>query len=90
MNNLRLDPDIVLDLVEEITKEDPINWASLNIDHNAASRVIILSMIEQYQRDWLKLDAEQQAYAIVATMSKLALENFVLNVRLYGNETKIH
>lgn len=86
MNNKSLDPEVVFDLVKEIQHEDPIDWSTLKIDKTAASRVIILSMIEQYQTNWAKLDEQQRDYALVATMSKLALENFVLNVRIRNNE----
>lgn len=87
---MNIDPELVLTLMSDIEREDPIDWGMLNIDESAASRVIVLSMIEQYKRDWITLNDTDRAYAILATVSKLALENFVLNVRLYEHKTKIH
>ena len=84
---MQIELDTVLMLMSEIEREDPVDWADLRIDESAAARVIASSMIEQYRRDYSVLSGQDRDYAIIATMSKLVLENFVLNVRLRQRET---
>ena len=84
---MQIELDTVLMLMSEIEREDPVDWADLRIDELAAARVIASSMIEQYRRDYSALSGQDRDYAIIATMSKLVLENFVLNVRLRQRET---
>ena len=81
-----IDLDTVIELMQEVEREDPIDWADLNIDESAATQVIVSSMIDQYARSWLSLSEHDRALAMLATMSKLVLENFVLNVRLRQRE----
>ena len=81
-----IDLDTVTELMQEVEREDPIDWADLSIDESAATQVIVSSMIDQYSRSWLVLSEHDRALAMLATMSKLVLENFVLNVRLRQRE----
>lgn len=81
-----IDLDTVIELMQEVEREDPIDWADLSIDESAATQVIVSSMIDQYARSWLSLSEHDRALAMLATMSKLVLENFVLNVRLRQRE----
>ncbi len=84
---MQIELDTVLMLMSEIEREDPVDWADLRIDESAAARGIASRMIEQYRRDYRALSGQDRDYAIIATMSKLVLENFVLNVRLRQRET---
>lgn len=84
---MQIDLNAVLTLMQEIEREDPVDWADLRIDESAAARVIASSMIEQYRRDYSTLSDQDRDLAVIATMSKLVLENFVLNVRLRQRET---
>lgn len=81
-----IDLDTVIELMQEVEREDPIDWADLSIDESTATQVIVSSMIDQYARSWLSLSEHDRALAMLATMSKLVLENFVLNVRLRQRE----
>jgi hypothetical protein len=83
---MEIDLETVITLMQEVEREDPIDWADLRIDESAATRVIVSSMIDQYRNSWQSLPESDRALAILATMSKLVLENFVLNVRLRQRE----
>ena len=83
---MEIDLETVITLMHEVEREDPIDWADLRIDESAATRVIVSSMIDQYRNSWQSLPESDRALAILATMSKLVLENFVLNVRLRQRE----
>lgn len=83
---MKLDVDTVLDLVQEIQVTDPIDYGSLSVDPDSAARLIVLSVIEQFETQWAGLEGIDKDYAMAATVSKLVLENFILNLQLRANE----
>lgn len=72
----------ILDLLEQVESEDPIDWAMLAIDENLATEMIVNSLVDQYNREWSNLKPEVQAQAMLATIAKLVIENFTLNIKL--------
>jgi len=70
------------EIVKEIESEDPIDWGMLAIDEYNAMNMIINQMVEQYNTQWNLLPHEDQIKILLASMSKLIIENFVLNVKL--------
>lgn len=68
--------DVVL-LAQEVEVEDPIDWGMLAIDENTAYRLIASQVIEKFG---------EQEITILATITKLIVENFVLNVKLLQKE----
>jgi hypothetical protein len=69
-------------IVKEIESEDPIDWGMLAIDEYNAMSMIINQMVEQYNTRWTLLSHEDQVKILLASLSKLIIENFVLNVKL--------
>ena len=75
-----LDQDLIISLVNEILQEDPIDFSSApGINPAEATRLVVLNMLEFY--DELKSVTSQQMVdaGIIAMLSKLSLENFVLH-----------
>jgi hypothetical protein len=72
----------IIELVAIIEREDPIDWAMINIDENSATELIVNGIVDQYQTVWQTYDKDNQLRIMLASIAKLALENFVLNVRL--------
>ena len=72
----------ILDLLNEVEAEDPIDWGMLNIDEHQAAELIANNLVDQYNREWSQLDPDVQVRAMLATIAKLVVENFSLNVRL--------
>lgn len=77
-----LDLQAVVDLMQQVETEDPIDWGMLNIDEEHATRLIASSLLEHYESTIRPLDETERDYIIVSAMGKLALENFVLNMKL--------
>lgn len=77
-----LDLQAVVELMRETESEDPIDWGMLNIDEENATRLIASSIVEHYENEIRQLDDTSRDYVIVSAMGKLALENFVLNMKL--------
>ena len=72
----------IVELVQLIDSEDPIDWAMLSINENDATELIVNSILDQYRTVWSAYDTDNQLRIMLASIAKLALENFVLNVRL--------
>jgi hypothetical protein len=83
---MKLDVNTVLDLVQEIQITDPIDYSNLSVDPDSAARLIVLSVIEQFETQWSGLTGIDRDYAMAATVSKLVLENFILNLQLKAHE----
>lgn len=79
---MQLKVDEILDLMYEVEAEDPIDWEMLAIDEHQASELIVNSLVDQYNREWSKLDTDNQVRAMLATIAKLVVENFTLNLKL--------
>lgn len=72
----------IIDLAQQIELGDPIDWGMLAIDEHTAYQMIAPSVIEQY----LMADADSRDSIMLATVVKLTVENFVLNVKLLQSQ----
>jgi len=72
----------ILDLVDEIESEDPIDWAMLSVDENTATEMIATSLLEQYNTTWANMSPDERTVIMLATITKLVVENFTLNLKL--------
>jgi len=71
-------PETLVALAKEVEIEDPIDWGMLNVNEDDAYRLIATSVIEQFNEPW---HINNQT-AMLATITKLIVENFVLNLKL--------
>lgn len=71
--------DEIVELAKEVESEDPIDWAYLNVSEDHAYRMIALSVMEQY-KTWKESDNCDTV--MLATIVKLIVENFALNMKL--------
>jgi hypothetical protein len=79
---MALNRKLVEELVAEIDGTDPIDWGMLNLDEQQATELIASSVLEHYEANIKPMAEEQRDYVIVSSLAKLALENFVLNLKL--------
>lgn len=68
---------VALAMESEIT--DPIDWGMLSISEDHAYRLMALHVLEMFEN---KQDDEYFDIIILSTMTKLLVENFVLNLKL--------
>ena len=71
--------DELISLAKEVEAEDPIDWGMLNISEDDAYRLIALDVLEMFNA-WSA--NEESEIVMLVTITKLILENFVLNVKL--------
>lgn len=69
--------DHVVDLAKAVEAEDPIDWGMLEVDEDSAYRLVALSVVNQFA----KYD-ESERTTMIATIVKMVVENFVLNIKL--------
>ena len=69
----------LVELAKEVENEDPIDWGMLNIDENEAYKLIAFNVLDMFK------DTEEDAKEVVmlTTITKLVVENFVLNLKLH-------
>ena len=75
----------LVELVKEIETEDPIDFAMLQIDEDTAYTLMATSILEMY----LSNDADSRDMILLATVVKLTVENFVLNLKLLQNDKPV-
>ncbi|NBP01116.1 MAG: hypothetical protein EBU90_13465 [Proteobacteria bacterium] len=70
-------------LAKEVEVEDPIDWGIIPISEDVTYRMMATSVLEQFG------DMTQQRDIMIATIVKLVVENFILNLRLMKNGIKV-
>jgi|TARA_B100001741_G_C16506094_1_gene577189 hypothetical protein len=68
------------DLAREGEMKDPIDWGELAVKEEQAYLMMASQVLEQME----SCPEDQRAVVAMATMTKLLVENFVLNLRLEG------
>lgn len=66
----------LVELAKEVETEDPIDWGMLAVDEEAAYRLVASQVIEIYNTN--------DQVTMLATITKMVVENFVLNLKLQG------
>ena len=74
--------DFIVDLAKECELTDPIEWGKLAITEDQAYQMMASSLLEQFS----EIQDEDFRMVLLATTTKLLVENFVLNLRLKGGE----
>lgn len=74
--------NFLVDIAKECNLADPIDWGLLKITEDEAYQMMASSVLEQFEH----METEQQRTVMLATMTKMLVENFVLNLKLKGAE----
>lgn len=74
----------LVELAQEVEITDPIDWGMLNIDEKNAYTLIATGILELCQS--LETD-DQKIHMLMASLVKLSVENFVLNLKLANHST---
>jgi len=69
--------DRLVELAQEVELNDPIDWSQLTIDRDTAYTLIAYSVVEQFDKY-----SESEREVMLATITKLVVENFTLNLKL--------
>jgi hypothetical protein len=75
---MKLTPELIAEMAQEVESGDPIDWGMLAVDEQTAYNLMATSMLEHYN----SLDEESRDLMLLATATKLVVENMVLNLKL--------
>lgn len=78
---MELNPRVISDLAKEVEITDPIDWGNLAINEQAAYNMMALSVMEMVQKLGDE-DQQKKELVLMASLTKLLVENFVLNLKL--------
>lgn len=73
----------IVAIAKEVDIMDPIDWDEINLNQDETYRLIAFSIIEEFNR--YNMDERQ---IMIATITKLVVENFVLNLKLQLQQGK--
>jgi hypothetical protein len=65
-------------LAKEADQQDPINWSQLKVTEDQAYEMMASNVLEQFS----EIPEDQRLTVAMATVTKLLVENFVLNVKI--------
>lgn len=71
--------DRIVELAKEVESGDPIDWGMMAIDEDTTYKMLASFVIEQFD----KYDSSEREI-MIATIVKLVVENFMLNLKLQG------
>ena len=78
----------VIDLAKQVEVTDPIDWGTLKIEEDETYYLIATSVVEQLGVHFIKgnMYIEANKNVMIASIVKLVVENFVLNLKLTQKE----
>jgi hypothetical protein len=78
----------IIDLAKEVEVTDPIDWGTLSIEEDETYYLVTTSVVEQLGVQFIKgnMYIEADRDVMIASIVKLVVENFVLNLKLTRKE----
>lgn len=80
MNSTKITSAELADMAMQAEITDPIDWGMLSIEERQAYIMMATSVIEQVNG----IADDQKLVVAMATMTKLLVENFILNLKVSG------
>ena len=71
--------DRIVSIAQEVESEDPIDWGMLEINEEDAYKLIAMNVVNQFSN----FDINERE-VMLATIIKLVVENFTLNLKIKG------
>lgn len=75
----KVDLDLLVDIAQEVEGEDVIDWSKLNLNKNDAYKLVATSILEMFDKPEYTFDDK---VIIMSTITKLTVENMILNIKL--------
>jgi hypothetical protein len=68
--------NLVADLAQEVDKEDPVDFGMLQLDEGSVWHLMSVNVVDKY------LEMSDDRVVMMATITKLLVDNFILNYKL--------
>jgi len=79
----KIDLDLLVDIALEVNEGDPIDFGRLSVGKQEAFKMIGASILEQFDKEEY---TEEDKIILLSTITKLTVENFLLNTKLLAKE----
>jgi len=83
----KIDLDLLVDIAQEVEKEDPINWDRLSVGKEEAYKMIAISVLEQFDKTEY---TEEDKIILLSTITKMLVENMLLNLKIMELTSKLN
>ena len=81
----KVDLDLLVDIAQEVEGQDSIDWSKLSMDKDAAYKLVATSILEMFDKPEYTFDDK---VVIMSTITKLTVENMLLNIKLLTLQSK--
>jgi hypothetical protein len=81
----KVDLDLLVDIAQEVEGQDSIDWSKLAVSKDAAYKMVATSILEMFDKSEYTLDDK---VIIMSTITRLTVENMLLNIKLLTLESK--
>ena len=75
----KVDLDLLVDIAQEVEGQDSIPWDKLAVTKKDAYKLVATSILEMFDKPEYTFDDK---VIIMSTITKLTVENMILNIRL--------
>jgi hypothetical protein len=75
----KVDLDLLVDIAQEVEGQDSIDWSKLAVSKEAAYKMVATSILEMFDKSEYTFDDK---VIIMSTITKLTVENMLLNIRV--------
>jgi hypothetical protein len=79
----KVDLDLLVDIAQEVEGQDDVDWSRLNLNRQDAYKLVATSILEMFDKKEYTFDDK---VIIMSTITKLTVENMMLNIRLLTKE----
>jgi hypothetical protein len=81
----KVDLDLLVDIAQEVEGQDAIDWSKLAVNKDSAYKMVAASILEMFDKPEYTFDDK---VILLSTITKLTVENMLLNIKVLSLESK--
>jgi hypothetical protein len=81
----KIDLDLLVDIAQEVEGQDSIPWDKLAVGKEQAYKMVAASILEMFDKSEYTFDDK---VILLSTITKLTVENMLLNIKVLTVESK--
>jgi hypothetical protein len=81
----KINLELLVDIAQEVEGQDSIDWSKLAVSKDAAYKMVATSILEMFDKSEYTFDDK---VILLSTITKLTVENMLLNIKVLTKEQK--
>jgi len=81
----KVDLDLLVDIAQEVEGQDSVDWGKLAVGKEQAYKMVATSILEMFDKSEYTYDDK---VIIMSTITKLTVENMLLNLKVLTLESR--